>query len=164
MSETLPTPSEVRRQLADLASPLREQLATIEKGIEVRQEELEGLRELRTEIRRALATVDPQYAEEQRLARQAAHKNGSTKRSPRAASANGKPVSEELVARTEAFLRAHRNEYPDGFSASQLAREHRSEVAAQSTLNWAFRALHDQGTLRLDRRGIGGAKVYKLTS
>ena len=125
--------------------------------------ELEELRELRTELRRGLIAVDPEYAEAQRKAREDAHKNGKSKRSPNVGT-NGKPVSAELVARTEQFLRAHRDEYPDGFIASELARAHPDEVAVQSTLGWAFRALHERGVIRLDRRGRGGSKVYKLTS
>jgi len=165
MSETLPTPSEVRRQLADLASPLRSQLEQVERGIEIRMEELEGLRELRTELRRALTTFDPVYAEAQRKAREDAHKNGQTKRSPNVGT-NGKPVSGEMIERIEKFLRAHRDEYPDGFIATQITREHRGDplLPSQSTLSFAFRAMHDQGILRLDGRGQGGSRIYKLTS
>jgi len=149
MSE-LTTPDAVREQIAALGAPLREQLQNVEAAYTAKQAELVELRETREQLRRALRALDPSFVVP---VKSKAKSNGGAK----------KQVAEETLRRMEAWLREHDGDFPEGFAASPLSR-HLGFAWSQATASAALNILHDEGLLRLDRRGLGGGKFYKLVA
>lgn len=146
------TPEAVRERIAELSAPLREQYEAVEEAIAEKNAELLNLRELRTDIVRALSAVDPTF----KTAKQteiAARKNGGHKKNE---------VSAERVNIVLEFIREHVDEFPEGFTATSLERI--SPGTSQSTFAKALAVLHSRGDIRLDHRGRGGANFWKLVA
>ena len=142
------TPESVREQIAELAVPLREQFEAVEQSVELKQAELAELRTIRAELLRTLRHIDPSFKKPMPKK----DLNGGFK---------AKQVAEETLQRVEVFLRAHDEEFPEGFAASPVSRHPEFEWS-QATASAALNVLHDEGRLRLDHKGLGGAKFYKL--
>jgi len=144
------TPEAVREQIAGLAAPLREQLRRVDEACAAKQAELNLLRETQRELRTALRAVDPSFREETKAAKRAPTNGGGRKH-----------VAPETLNEILEWMGRHASRFPDGFCASPLARE-RDFPWSQATASAALITLHDSGTIRLDHRGTGGAKYYKV--
>lgn len=77
-------------------------------------------------------------------------------------------TEQEVVDAVRGFIESHNGNYADGFTKAHVFRDIRTTGAApafgQHRINAAVAVLHEQGVIRLDRKGRGGAQIYKLVS
>jgi hypothetical protein len=149
----MPTESDllnVEQALNELIAPLRERATALEAVIEKKQSELAALQAARRRVMKTLATLDPEMP--------------APGRKPGSAASQNKVVAPETLERVTAWLREHQKEINGngGFSAPTLVTQFGFDVVSRATLTHALKELHADGVLRLDHRGMGGAKFYKM--
>lgn len=143
------TPEQVQEAMAEIVAPLREQLAKIEREIQIREDDLVELRKWRTKVTRMLANVDPGFT-------------AKTKPKPKSKLPSDYTISEQRVQAITDYLRAHANGQP--FTVPGLTGAEDFELGSKATVSVALRLLADRGVLRLDRAGgVGVAAQYRLT-
>lgn len=140
--------AELRTELEALLVPVRERVTAIDLLIAEREAELKDLRAARRDAVKIIGVLDPRPAP------------AKQKTSP-----NGKVIATATLERVAEWLRAHADELnAGGFSAPSLLEEHGFDLVSRATTNHALTALHADGRIRLDRRGRGGAKFYKVVT
>jgi hypothetical protein len=160
MTVELLSPDEIRGRLADMVAPLREQLALVGAEIEQYETRLAELRAIRTELSRTLRTITGEPALN---LNGKARKNGGGKRK-----AKGSQPSDEMLERVIDWLREREDDYPLGFTGTDLAATQGFPASSQTHVAKVLRALNEQGRVVLDHIGgpgtRGGAgKFYRLT-
>lgn len=159
--------TELRSTLDGMLAPLRQRLKTLDESIAEHEGILEELRAARTQARRAVVALDPEG--EEAAAQKAKYANNKKAPTDRAR-ASEQGVSQDRLAEVEKFLRDNQRELETngGFYAAGLSRHPGfmhlgpTESARSQLANNAFKVLHDRGVIRLDHKGSGGAKYYKL--
>jgi hypothetical protein len=138
----------VESALDALAGPLRLQLGELDALILQEREELSKLSSTRSKLQKALALIDPEVVPAKKKY-----------------SARDKGVAPETLANIENWILVRKGELNanGGFSAPDLFRSHGFDLVSDATLSKALGLLHERGAIRLDHRGNGGAKVYKVT-
>ena len=140
----------VKIGLERILAPLREQVAKLDKEIETAEALLAGKREDRRRIERVLRAADPD-----------APRPG---RKPK--SSHDWEISQATADGILDYLKEHADRYNgEGFHATGLFRDRKAEGLRQpsdATVNKALRLLHQQGRIRLVRRGTGGSRIYGL--
>jgi len=151
MATSVPDLAQIRVGLDELVTPLRAQLTALDAAIEQQTAALAELRSTRSAITRTIAMLDPSSVEKK------ASTNGGE--SPK------KGVSPQMRQRIREWLEQHKDapQIRDGFHASGLSREPTLNIS-QAQLSAGLPMLRDEGFVRLDRQGSGGAKIYKLVS
>jgi DNA-binding transcriptional ArsR family regulator len=136
---------EILNPLRDTLAQIDEAIAAHERTIEQHKVEIAALRQQRAKPARVLAAAQ----------RPPGKKPGPKK--------NGGPtgVAPEKLDQLTDWLRANLN--GEAFHASGIDRREDFTLMSQATLSHALSVLADQGVIRLDHRGSGGAKFYKLT-
>jgi hypothetical protein len=132
---------EARTAIDSIIGPLRDQAAKLDLEIEAALATVGELREAKSEIARLLRAAQP-------------------------AQKRARPVATRMVATAtiealHAWLRQHRNN-GQTFTAADLDRDPDFDLMSKASTNHALTALHEQGAIRLDARGTGGAKIYRL--
>ena len=146
--------TEVQEQIALVAQPLADRLVAVERMISDRERELNELRKLRTQLRGTIKGIDPSLISNGDKPK--ARKN-SNDWMPKAASVE--KMREFLIARTEEL-----NEGVGFHAAGLLDRYPKDLPIAYSSIHKVLGVLHDQGLVRLDSTGTGGAKYYKVVT
>jgi hypothetical protein len=146
------TSENIQSTLSELVEPLRDQLEALDAEIERAEVQLAFMRQTRRNVTRALSYIDPTFvttvdstAKKQKSKKQIIR---STSRTP--------DIRDWIVARQEVISEN------GGFSAATLIREYGFDMVSQSTLNKALLTLHEEGLLRIDHRGFGGSRYYKV--
>jgi len=145
---------EVEKTLSEILAPTRELEEKLATRIEELEAELSETRLQRSKLKGVLRALDPIYAAQEQASKE------------RKASDNKRlHVSDELVGRIEKWMRQNVDEVNGngGVTATDLSRE-QAIGAAQSSCSKTLQVLHDRGVVRLDHRGRGGAKYYKLVA
>jgi Mn-dependent DtxR family transcriptional regulator len=142
------TTQNVRAELVNLAAPLRTQVKALDKEIADAESALADMHATRRDAARALSLLDPTFEPKS--------KPGPK---PKTSSSGGTHVAPDTVDRIQTWLRAHANGEP--FAPRELM-EAGYDVTSRATLTNALHQMHEQGLLRLDRRGMGGAKFYRF--
>jgi TolA-binding protein len=137
---------QVRAQLRELASPLREQLREIERRLASLNREAQDLREARQQIERMLRNLEGPQAP----AKGAGDLSGANHAAKQQA--------------VERYIEANYEELKDGFTATNLeqamkAANQTPPISVGKTLA-IVRDLHARGLLRADRVIRGGATLY----
>jgi len=156
VSESTNLVEQVQNEVREIAAPLVSRYEQIKSDIDRRETELDGLRKARTQLAKVIRGIDPDLIEPTTYAK----KNGKKK---------GSGVEATRLAAFSQWLRDHADEVNamndgQGFHAGGLFRTYgRSELGLpDSTTSLAIKALHEQGFLRLNGTGNGGAKFYKV--
>jgi hypothetical protein len=129
-----------------IVAPAREELARIDGEIETKLRELDELKGARRPLARVLNAANPQ-----------------AKPGKKSAQPKGVQPSQERKDEVLAFLRSH----PELVEITARAiHEHPEQNGgiSRTYLNAILQRLHEEGSLRLDRLGPQGSKIYKLTS
>jgi DNA-binding transcriptional ArsR family regulator len=130
----------------DMLTPLRETLARIDAEIAEHEAAIARLKQARAKPARILAAAE-------RTPKAPGPKPGAKKTS------NAGVAPDKLAALTDWL---HANTNGEAFHASGIDRREDFTLMSQATLSHALSVLADQGVIRLDHRGSGGAKFYKL--
>jgi hypothetical protein len=149
------------RAVAEITQPLVEQYENLDRTIKEREVEIVSMRKARTQLRGMLRSINPELVP-------TVSKNGKRKQF-----AKDKNVAEHKVVRFSEWLQAHAEEInaSGGIHASGIINSNGTVLHDdwdpeimnnQSALSKAFQMLHDRGIVRLDHRGNGGAKYYKV--
>ena len=144
------TASEVQAQIQAVARPLYERLLLLDEEVELRETELAEMKKARTQLRNVVKGIAPELLPEPEK--------------PKKRNTNDWTPKADKVQAFHEFLLAHRDELNgNGFHAAGLTAQFKHELPiAYSSVHKALNALHDQGVIRLDSTGTGGAKFYKL--
>jgi DNA-binding transcriptional ArsR family regulator len=155
-TETTNANEAARATLLTLADPLKTHLAALTALIEEREEELKEIRVTRAEVRRALAMIDPSTV----VAR------GGTKKGKAVTRSATHGVAADTLDAIRVWLREHVEEVNGngGFMARALIAKYGYTLTSRATLDNALRALREEGFVRLDHGGTGGAKFYKVVA
>jgi hypothetical protein len=139
----------VQEQIMGIVRPLADELRSVESEIVVWETELAELKKARTQLRGVIKGIAPEMLPDE------PEKPKKKK--------EWQPKAESALALLD-FLHAHRDELNgDGFHAAGLTAQYPDQLPiAYSTVHKVLAQLHEQGTIRLDRTGTGGAKFYKL--
>lgn len=142
--------TEVEEQIQAVARPLYERLLDLDREIGTREIELGRLKTARTQLRNVVKGIAPELLPEQEK--------------PKKRDTNDWKPKAESVSAMQEFLLTHYDELNgDGFHAAGLTAQYPKELpVAYSSIHKVLAALHEQGVIRLDRTGTGGAKFYKL--
>jgi len=139
---------ELRAELAATVDPIRNSVAKLDVDIASLEATLAELKGLRKAAAAMIRLQDPSFESE-------------SKPGPKPPSSNGNHgVAPETLATIREWVVGIADEYPDGFGVRQLA-DRPDAPKSRATLTNAFAALSDEGTLRKDRIGQGGAVIYK---
>jgi hypothetical protein len=137
--------------LAGLAPNIHHAVEGLQREIEAKQAELVELRDAHAQATKILYAVDP------------SSKPASVTKGPkRRASAQNAQVSDVVVDQVYDWLVAHTNGEP--FWGNQILERDDFDVATQTTLSRALNVLPERGQQQLQRTGMGGRKIFKLTS
>lgn len=148
MTETLTTQA-VEDALDALAAPLHAQLQTLDTMIEETTAEVYKLRSTRAKLKKALELINP-------AAVPAKKKEQLSQRDRGVAPATLTGIENWILERKEEL------NGNGGFSAPELFRDYGFGLCSDATLNKALGLLHNREVIRLDHRGSGGAKYYKV--
>ena len=127
-----------------MLTPLRDTLAKIDNEIAEHEAAIATLKQARAKPARILAAAERTPA----------------KPGPKVSKGS---VSEERLDALADWLRANMNGQ-EFYSTGLIAREDFTIIPSQSHLSKALVALQDRGVIRLDSKGIGGRKVFKLVA
>jgi hypothetical protein len=146
----------LQQEMAAITKPLSDHYAELERTIAGMETELNALRKARTQLRQTLRAIDPELVPT----------NGK-KKLPAA-----KKHSGATLKLTMEWLSARRDEIDamGGIHASGIVNGHGEllrpdwdvPITSQASVSAALRQLHDQGFLRLDHLGNGGARYFKV--
>jgi hypothetical protein len=143
--------AELRSELEALLGPVRERLADLDKLIEEREAELGELRQARRDAAKIVGVLDPDSVPKK------------VGRPPKSSLVSH--VAPDTLDRVYDWLVAHPEVSGNGgFSAPSLIRDTDFNLVSRATLTNVFAHLHEQGRLRLDHRGMGGAKFFKVVT
>lgn len=154
MAEKTNRAAEVHRELANLVRPLREQVGKLDLEITAAEAELRSLRGARKEAARALGILDP----DSKPAPKPRAKAKVTNR------AKGLHVAPATQAAIRTWIQGHRDELNTngGFSGTMVFERDDFTLTGRSTLDKVLTTMHEDGLLRIDRRGQGGARYFKV--
>ena len=142
--------TEVQEQIQEIARPLHARLLAVLDEIQLREQELEELRQVRAQLLKVIKGIAPELLPEPEK--------------PKKRNTNDWTPKADKVQAFHEFLLANRSYLNgNGFHAAGLTAQFKHELPiAYSSVHKALNALHDQGVIRLDSTGTGGAKFYKL--
>jgi hypothetical protein len=137
---------ELNAELAALVQPLIERVERIDEELAEISKRTTELREIRKRAETTIRNLDPSRV--------------PTKETP----PTGFAPSETKIEELRSYLGTHRDSLnEDGFSSADLIkRDDWNGLASASYTSVLLRTLHDRGIVRLDRRGTGGAKIFRL--
>ena len=149
----------MREEMVSITKPLTDHYAELEKTIAEMTVELDQLRKARAQLARTLRSIDPELVP-------------SNGRGRPKTLGNTNPSSPATLKALTDWLQARRDELNanGGIHASGIING-RGEITREdwdlpirnaSKLSQALRTLHDQGVIRLDHTGSGGAKYFKV--
>lgn len=138
----------VRANLRELAAPLREEHATIERRLVVLGREQADLREAKRQIERTLQNLEGPQAPA-RSAPDFSRADFATKQKS-----------------VERFIETHREQLVDGFTASDLNRQMKeagvTPVMSPEKTRAVIQVLHERGIVRADRIVKGGGQLFMI--
>lgn len=141
---------QIRAELRELALPLQEKLATIEKRLVVLNREAQDLREARNQIERTLKGLI------------------GTQQPAGNAHVGGDAVYRKKFLAVQDYLKRLPPSLQGGFTANSLSDAMKADgitpPLSGQTAARAIQELHDQGVVRLDRISKGGGKSFLLNS
>lgn len=140
----------VRKDIAELAAPLKARLIDLRVTITAKQQELDELKQAAREAQRVLDILEPPEPKERKT------RDRSGRQS----------VHPQTLANVQAWLLDHREliDGNGGFSVPDLLKKHGLNIVSRATLTHAMNELHDIGFVRLDHKGTGGAKYWRLVT
>lgn len=152
----------IQQELAAITQPLVDHYEELDRDITAMQKDIIDLRKARTQLRNVLRGIDPSLVPTY-------HSNGKKKKP------DTQYNNEETLGALTTWMQEHRDEInaEGGVHASGIldanGKNRRPDfngaeigIRNQSKLSAAMRMLHEQGVLRLDHTGNGGAKFYKV--
>ena len=140
---------QVHEEIAGTARPLATLLEQVESEIAKQESVLADLKHARTQLRAVVKNLDLSLLPEEEKPKK---------------KKDWQPKADRAAALHE-FLLAHRDKVNGngGFHAAGLTAMFPKELpVAYSTVHKVLAMLHEQGAIRLDSTGTGGAKFYKL--
>jgi len=155
----------VRAHLAELTTPLREELTTIDKQIEGLSNEIEAfkaakgreikeLREMKKQIERTLRGLSGKPA------------SNIMKRTAASAGTGNRFDQQAKLEAVERYLTSHADGLTEGFTAAEVHRwmaEEGTYIAmAPDKVRDAINVLHERGVVRADRITRGGGQSFVL--
>lgn len=142
----------LQAELAEITQPLVSHYNELDATIKTMEHEIIDLRKARTQLRTTIRSIDPDLIP-------VAQSNGKKKLDVRALN-----VARERLDDLTAWLHERKEELNanGGFHVSGLERNYDNLPSHSATLSAAIRVLHEEGILRLDHSGNGGAKFYKV--
>jgi hypothetical protein len=138
--------------LREAVAPVVEQVERLDAVIAKREAELASLRETRKRAQRVLFALDPQRKPP---------KGESTSGQRAGALARAERENAEKLQRVRAYVTRNGN---GEIGVSDLTAAPELAGIGRGKLTELLARLADEGTLRLDRIGSGGAKIYRLVS
>lgn len=142
---------QLQRAFANAVDPVRAQLAEIEQTITAKEQELTELRKLRTQANKVLYTIDPESKPAKRA-------------SPGTRHPHNRGVKVERLDAIEHWLRENMDGEPFSIAGINNNRQRTGfDIVPHGTLAFAINALRDRGSIRFDRVGERGTKLYRLT-
>lgn len=148
----------LREHVREVLTPAKKSYEELTKEIEEKLSELSELRSQRDEIRRLIRSLEPDFEREPRKNGGAPNKRGKTR-------SGAEKYSPERVAEVNDWLRANADQLNqgEGFFASEIVDLPGCPVKYQSGLSAILVALHEQGLVRLTKKGgQGGRKYFKV--
>lgn len=140
--------AEVRKQLRDLTTPLKQQHAAINRQLEALGREQVALREARSDIEAVLRKLDPSSVKPKQH--------------------EGVHTDAEKVAAVRTFVAEHAGELADGFTVESLYRMMRAANAgppqSPAKVRDAIELLRDEGFVRADKIVRGGYPQFLIVS
>lgn len=133
--------------LDELVGPLRAHLASLDEQVVQITNERDELLTRRAKVRKTLGFLAPEEAKKTKP------KHSHT--------------PEENVIAVQKFIEARNGELEDGFSATSLYNLitlNGEPLVGKDPVRRAVLTLHERGILRLDRKGSGGSRIFKLVS
>lgn len=155
--------TQLQEEIDAIAAPLVARYEQVKRDIETRTAELDELRRARTQLARVIRNINPSLIEPPTF-----RINGKKKKS-----GPGGGIAPERVERFANWLRQNRDAINaqggvhasgiiDGNGIVRFPGYEVEGVNSQTVISKCFQILHDQGVVRLDHMGNGGAKFYKV--
>lgn len=152
--------AEVEVALRAAAEGLLLQLDGIDRQLAEAQQRVDALRGSRSYVISALRRINPDLVP-------------TGKPGPKPGALRGRQQKDTAakIARIEGWVEAHAGEFADGFVSAEVYRALRAEdppgtptraSVGQGLCVAVFKDLHRRGVVRVDRKGTGGAPIYKL--
>lgn len=165
MSETQSLVEQLQLEIHEIAAPLVARYEQVKRDIDQRAAELDDLRKARTQLGKVIRNIDPTLIEPPNYKSNGKKKKGGP----------GGGVSAERIERFANWLRenasainaqggVHASGIIDGNGIVRFPGYEVEGVNSQTIISKCFQALHDQGIVRLDHMGNGGAKFYKVVT
>ena len=150
----------LQQEIAEITQPLVTHYKEVGEEIGRREKELADLRAARNQLAKTIRSIDPELIEPY-------FKNGKKNGGGKSKSSD---PSAERVAACLVWLQEHKEEVNanGGFHATGLEARYGEKgdktfpILYQSGISKVLRRLHNQGALRLDHLGTGGAKYFKV--
>lgn len=149
---------DLRAKVLEVLAPAKDNYAALTQEIDQKLAEVSEMRAQREEVRRLIRSLEPDFDKRTYSNGGAPKKRGKTR-------SGAEKYSPERIAEVNDWLRANAEQLNqgEGFFASEIVDLPGCPVKYQSGLSAILVALHEQGLVRLTKKGgQGGRKYFKV--